>query len=80
MPLTEDEQVAGHDLLERHRYDVPVADDIGKRCGGAGQLLERRSRPGLEQDVDAQDRYQGEREHDGVTRLAQQEVDDGRDD
>jgi hypothetical protein len=78
--LTQDEQVAGHHLLERHRHDVPVADDIGKRCGGAGQLLERRSGPGFEQDVGAQDRYQGEREHNGIPRLAQQKVDDGRDD
>jgi hypothetical protein len=45
-----------------------------------GQLLERRARPGFEQDLDAQNRYQGEREPDGVTCLAQQKVDDGRDD
>lgn len=77
MAFTEHQQVAGHNLLERHGHDVAVARDVGNGFGRTGQPVERRAGAGLEHHIDAQHRDERNCEHNGIARLAEKEVDRG---
>ncbi len=77
VPLTQHQQVARDNLLNGHGHYMFLSDHIGKGRGRAGQLVQGGSGTRLEHDVDAQHGNERKREHDGVPRFAQQEVDRG---
>lgn len=80
VPFSQDEYVIGDDLFDRRGHHMSIADDVGERRGGAGQLVQGGSRAGLQGDIHAEHRNERERQHRRVPRLPEHEVHGGRGD